>query len=358
MSVLQTDSDELISKLACERYLGDMIRCIPPARPSTIQHRRVPSSIGLLDTLPTELLFLTLELLDFQSLSRISRVSVRGKAVVEALPAYRDMMEYAPTTLTALGKTRLLRYHSASLLLQTLRTAKCVSCFDFGGFLFLPTCERICFECLYANHAFRMTTIAIAKRCFGLTESHLQRIPITYSIPGTYGMKLNLSRRRVCRLVSIKQVKQLGIEIHGSAEALGKFMPTGQSGKMTFREFRIIKQFHDAPLEPPGCDMSRLQEKSNLVEDDFGGMASMRFPYLTRSGPDMGYLCRGCQITHKHQRRGLLPPNVLPDLVPPGVNPSRPFSAMKSRLRSRDGFLEHIRHCYGASQLLNQRRGK
>lgn len=163
-----------------------MIRNVAPARFSIIRRAPADPSLGSLDQLPAELFLLIPNLLDFQCFSRISRTCLRGKEVVEALPAYRDVMEHAPETLTALGKTRLLRYHAAPLLRQTLRTDKCASCFDFGGFLFLLTCERICFDCLRENRAFRMTTPTIAKQCFGLTENQLKRIPVLYSIPGSY----------------------------------------------------------------------------------------------------------------------------------------------------------------------------
>ncbi|KAI1771100.1 hypothetical protein F4818DRAFT_221714 [Hypoxylon cercidicola] len=347
----QNISEELVSKLTCTNELGldGMIRNIPPAQISTIHRWSASSSLGLLDILPPELLLLTLNFLDFQSLSRISRVSLKGKAVVETLPAYREMMKHAPKILTALGKTGLLVHHSSSLLRQTLRSEKCVSCFDFGAFLFLPTCERVCFECLHQNHAFRMTTPAIAKRCFHLTHSQLKRIPIMHSIPGTYSVRFHVSCSPSCRLVSVKQAKQLAIEVHGSIEHLA---PRTRSGKMPSREFWVFKHFHDAPLEPLGCDMSRLPEKSNITEDKFASMASIRIPYLAEAGADYGRLCRGCQVTYDHYWEGLLPTSVLSELAPPGVGPHRPLLAILARLRSRDRFLEHIRHCYGVNRLL------
>lgn len=196
-------SEGLISRLICreELNLHGMIRKVTPAKPSCIRRQSLQSSLGLLDRLPAELLLLTLELLDFQSLSRMSRVSLRGKAVVEGLPAFREMMQHAPETLPALGQTRLLKYHSSSLLRQTLRSAKCASCFSFAGFLFLPTCERVCFECLHENRALWLMTRAQAKRCFRLTDKQLATIPTLYSIPGTYNVMFLISRRRMIRLV-------------------------------------------------------------------------------------------------------------------------------------------------------------
>ncbi|KAH7176330.1 hypothetical protein EDB81DRAFT_836399 [Dactylonectria macrodidyma] len=263
-----------------------------------------------------------------------------GKATVEALPAYKELLEHAPFVLVALGKPQLLRYHSATLLRQTLRAKRCVSCLDFGAFLFLPTCERVCFECLHQNYALRVTTLNMARKCFHLTNNHLKKLPILHSIPSTYGVMLHVSRRKVYRLV------------HGSTENVANLMPISPPQGMSLREFWIFKWFHKAPLEPPGCDLSRMPERSNLVEDDFGGMASIRMPYLSGTSADSGRLCKGCRRVKALHSQGLLPAAVLEGLAPRGIRPSRPLRALTTRLHCREGFVEHIKTCYGANKLL------
>lgn len=334
-----------------------MIRNIPPAQPSRIRRESFRSSLGLLDTLPAELLFLTLDLLDFQSLSRLSRVSLKGKAVVENLATYIDMMKHAPTILTALGRTGLLCYHSATSLRRTLRSDKCVSCFGFGAFLFLPTCERVCFECLSENCSLRMMTISLARQCFHLTECQLKRIPIMYSIPGMYGVWGTVSRYRVYRLVSVKQAKRLAIEVHGSVENLPELEKS--STYAASKKFWLFKRFREAPLNPVGCDPSRPPQKLNLGEDDFSGVASIRFPSLSDLGVDHGRLCQGCRFIYNfwvHQR--WLPPSVLSALVTPGQYPQRPLRAQSKLLRSTQGFLEHVKNCHGVRQLLTESGGR
>ncbi|KAF5020328.1 hypothetical protein F66182_7634 [Fusarium sp. NRRL 66182] len=134
-----------LSELACDLELnaGRMIQDIIPAKPSTLRQERPVSSLGMLDTMPAELLLLTLNLLDFQSLSRLARACFRGKIIVESLSAYRQVMRHAPKVLPALAKTGLIGHHPALLVLSTLQTSRCVSCFEFGAFLYLPTCERV-----------------------------------------------------------------------------------------------------------------------------------------------------------------------------------------------------------------------
>ncbi|RGP61840.1 hypothetical protein FSPOR_9672 [Fusarium sporotrichioides] len=325
---------------------------LPSITPISNQPRVYASSLGQLDLLPAELLLSVLDLLDFQSLSRLSRVSLLGKDVVEDLPVYSEMIQHAPETLVALGQTRLLGHHTATLLHSTLRQSKCVSCFAFGGFLFLPTCERVCFECLYENQSLRMTSPALAKQCFSLTDDDLGRIPIMHSVPGTFGLRFQFVHKQVEYLVSVKQAKKLALEIHGSAEELAKLRPTFYPGRVSMKDAAIFRHFHEASLDSPGCDLSRLPRKAEVVEDDFGGMASIRFPYLSDTGAEKGVLCKGCLVTYSHYMQGILPPHTFSQIVPADVGPYRPLLALLARLWSPEGFLEHVHECYGARSIL------
>ncbi|KAI3337960.1 hypothetical protein F4824DRAFT_509569 [Ustulina deusta] len=360
MSTQQTNSERPITQPPVDReyafHTVIKIHDTPPAQSSVTRHESACSSLGVLDILPAELLLLTFELLDFQSLSRLSRVSLKGKVMVEALTAYRDMMEHAPTTLTALAKTRLISHHSASLLRQTLRSAKCVSCFEFGGYLLLPTCERVCAECLLLNQALWMTSVPLAKRCFSLTDAQIERIPIMYSIPGYYGIRFSFQRHKTRRLVNVKQAKQLGIEVHRSIDQMSRLL-SGKCPGMPSTESWVPNYFLEAPLEPPGSDMPRLATKHKYQRyDQFSGIACIRFPYLTQSGLDNGLFCQGCERTYEDHQRGILPASVLSELAPPGVDTWRVIRGLVYRMRSRDGFLEHVRHCYGARRVMDELR--
>lgn len=346
------DAEELVTPL--EINLRAMVGGLRTAQPSSIRRASPTSSLGQLDVLPTELLLLTFDYLDFQSLSRLSRACLRGKALVESLPAYREIMEHAPGALIALGKTRLLRHHPAPLLRRTLRSGKCVSCLSFGGFLFLPTCERVCSECLGENYGLRVIPLYVAKKCFRLTERQLGGMPVLHSIPGPYYVTCERTHRRVHRLVCVREAKRLAIDMHGSAEDVAKFMP--EAGPRT-KQFWLLRHYHEAPLEPPGCDMSTLPGRANDVEDDYSGMASMRFPWLTDAGPDGGRVCRGCAVTFRDHVLDILPAGELSRLVPEGCSPYRPLNAMMNRLRPRREFLEHVGECYGARQRPFRRGG-
>ncbi|KAF4449551.1 hypothetical protein F53441_7210 [Fusarium austroafricanum] len=354
-------NNHILSKFACdlELNIGRMIhnQDVNAAKPSTLcqERERPTSSLGLLDAIPAELLLLILNLLDFQSLSRVSRVCFRGKIIVESLSPYRQVMQHAPTILTALTKTNLISRYPASLILHALQTYHCVSCLDFGAFLYLPTCERVCLECLNQNRGLWMITTATARKCFGLTQRQLQTIPIMRSIPGTYSVRtLEKTHRKLYQLVSVRHAKQLGLDVHGSPEKLAEFMPSTPARGERSRKFYEFKRYHEAPLEPPGRDMSKLPQKANIGNDHFAGMASLRVPYISGSGADWGYLCRGCQVTYRHFGHGSLPSAVLSELCPPGMCPDRPLFALTTRFYSHEGLLNHIEDCYGIQQILRR----
>lgn len=172
------------------------------------------------------------------------------------------------------------------------------------------------------------------------------------NIPGTYAVRgMEKVHRRISQLVSVRAAKQLGIDIHGSAERLAGYLPQRSPSLRRCYDFR---RYHEAPLEAPGCDMSTLPAKSNIGNDPFAGVASLRVPWITDSGSDWGYLCEGCQTTHRDFRMGRLPSIVISELSPSDVRVGNPIFAMATRLHSRQGLLAHAERCYGFRQLLGE----
>ncbi|KAM5341789.1 hypothetical protein ACJ41O_014820 [Fusarium nematophilum] len=350
----QPFADELQRKLVDSLNISmgcGMIQGLPPLAPCTPIHREShDSSLGPFDSLPAELLFLILNSLDLQSLSRFSRICLNAKLSVEALPAYAELLQHASQILVALTKTRLIRHHSAELLRQTLRSSRCSSCFAFAAFLFLPTCERACFECLDMNCALRVMTVRNAKECFHLTEDHLTRIPIMHSIPGEYQIRTWISRRRVFRLVSLKHVRQLALEVHGSAEKVAEFKPQHPPPSMRdYHKISSFRRFHEAQMEPPGVDLLRVPSAAVVPKDDFGGVASMHMGCLGKDGVvDSGQICRGCALLQSLCTSGQLPVRYLMQFGPRGVDVSRALLAQSSRMYSKECFAGHVKSCFGA----------
>ncbi|EFE43520.1 hypothetical protein TRV_01711, partial [Trichophyton verrucosum HKI 0517] len=345
-------SDEyLIANLAHRplHQLAGRISISNPAKFSALLPCEGPSSMGYLDCLPLEILQAILNLLDFQALSRLSCTSHRARRAVEYLPAYRELMEHAPDTLTALGKSCLITAHSAAKLRAALRTESCVWCGEYGPFLFLPTCERCCYECQRSNPSLWVMTADLAKYCFRITAAKLREIPIMRSIYGVYDVSHELSRRRRLKLVSVRVAKELSLTVNaGSAP----------SNMRNNAHLIHLAHFLNAPLAPEGQNngsgvTSRIRYCT--LTDECCGMGSICFPSLQPDNTvERGLWCRGCFRASEQYRFS----SPTADLTTRNVYPLRALIGTNLCARSKMQFLEHIKHCDGSLELqANLRKG-
>ena len=212
------DPDSQHSQALIERFShrpssilrGVVITKVPEVtKPSPIQRQPGHVIMDQVHRLPLEILHSICSKLDLLSLSRFSRCSLQCQTVICSLPAYKDLVDHAMNALSALGKTRLLAYHSASTLRAALRSEDCVSCGSYGVCLFLPSCERCCYHCLQENQAFWVFPLDWARGCFGLTLQQLEQIPIMLSIIGNYSVVRTEPKKRRLRLVSVRHAKEL-----------------------------------------------------------------------------------------------------------------------------------------------------
>lgn len=341
--------------------------------------------LGRLDTLPLELLHEILSMLDFKTIMNVSETCTRGLTIVRSLPAYRDLIEHAPQVLGALGWTGLIVWHSAATLHRTLQTSACVSCGEFGAFLFLPTCERCCNQCLITNPALWVISPQTAKIAFGTTNAQLKRSPVLRSLPSTYymprevmryspeyhWMDLAISRKQRLRLVSVKAAKILALESIADEEALKEEFRKHRDYGNFSRDF--IRILLEAPLQGPCCAVSeRVDGYGRDPKDKHCFMASMPFPHVTADGKrDAGHWCKGCQFAldeYYFTRRDTTAPNwprnsppawIAQNIpIPQGLAAERHLERLTRIGRSRKEFTEHLKDCAGAKQLTAVRKEK
>lgn len=97
-------------------------------------------------------------MLDVQSTSRLSQTSVLGHRIVRSRQTYRELIALVPEALSALSRTCLLSFYSVNDIDAALRFERCFICGHYGAFLFLPTCDRCCCECLQYSPFVRLIT--------------------------------------------------------------------------------------------------------------------------------------------------------------------------------------------------------
>ncbi|KAI0114041.1 F-box domain-containing protein [Nemania sp. FL0031] len=341
--------------------LYSMITISDPPEPmeATLQNRA--SSLGILDRLPAELLHEVLKSLDFQSAIRFSHVSNQGKNMLCSLPAYRDVIKYAPRTLAALGQTKLLHLHSTSELHNALRNERCATCPEYGVYLFLPTCERCCWQCLRSSPTRRVISQTAAAKIFALSPKMVQQLPIMFSIPGTYGIaykstQISYKSTQISyRLVSASAVKELVISTYGSPEnaieAIIRRTPIWQT--IPYMLYLMARDPQAIFPHSTCLDDLMMLDQGNRRTDPYFGMALIPFPSLTT--PDiveLGLWCKGCEWTYKQYRGRRLPAYIIANMVPAECDPDLVLLDMARRAYSRIRLSAHLRHCYGAQQLL------
>ena len=287
-------------------------------------------------------------MLDLQTISRISRVSVQGLTVVQSLPAYQELLEHVPCVVAVLSQTKLLSLHSMIQLRGVLRSDRCECCPEYGAYLFLPTCVRCCWECLNINPSLRAISLKDAKKYFGLKERHLKQLPVLHTIPGNYIFTENTQVSS--SLISAVAAKELGIMVHGSAENLANSLVRRFKAAKSITIGRFLQRASATPL---GEDPLAGPCQGNIPPYDFFGMASIPIPSLQAPGiVEDGLWCKGCRYTFELHGSGRLDPVVLSWIIPPEWDPYRVLHGMSRRARSKTGFLEHTRHCYGAQELI------
>lgn len=345
------DAEDIVRRVSWRHGFLDhsVISIADPAKPMSVELADRPRSFGALGRLPLEMQHMVLNMLDLQAIMSISRVSVYGRLVVQSLPAYSELLRHAPEAVTALIRTGLAGLHSMALLRAALRSPSCEGCLQYGAYLFLPTGTRCCWECLQVNPSFRAVTPQEAKRYFALKDKHVQQLPVLHTLPGNYG-SCHRRTKKSRPLVSAVSAKELGVRVHGSAERLAERV----ARRLRSSKSRTIGRYYQrVSSDAFGGDTLAVPGQGGIPAYDFVGLASVPFPSLGQSGAlDKGLWCKGCNSMATMNMYGELDLVDLATLVPPGRHPDQYLVGISRRARSRAGFLEHVKHCYGAQRVI------
>lgn len=317
--------DALISRLSFQPVFQFHSMIYSPnevIEPTILQRIPSSSSLGHLDTVPTELQRIILGLVDFQSLSRFARVCHQAKALVESLLSYQDMTKHASPTLMAMSRMKVLTFHTAATMHAALLSDKCVSCHSYGPFIFLPTCERCCYKCLQEETSLQVVTLRMGEHYFGLKKWDLVaqnmngRMPLMIRLPQQCSQHGVITDDSEIRLYGYEQAKELGISVHGS-EAAARV--EGYAASELDAQLNYLNRY------------GRVEFTDKLYDC----IASIRFSTLRPNGEvERGLWCLGCQKPDTFVSDGL-----------------------EQQARSKSEFLEHIKDCKGAQKLL-RKKGK
>lgn len=250
---------------------------------------------GALDVLPLELLHEVLAQLDLRSLTYFRLVSRRASGLVDSLPEYSDIAKHASNALRGILAIGTGPYINCTTLHGSLCTARCEQCGDFGGYLYLLTCKRVCFLCLSKTEVFLPLAPSHACRKFGLDRHHIESLPRMMVVPGTYSP----NRKKIASsatLVDYEHARLAGINLHGSLGAMEEYVSQAQARGLEAYRTRLAEQKSDSgnrrPRRPPALDP--VDGKSGNPHR-FAAIA--RVPWLDRASRrvEHGLYCVGCE---------------------------------------------------------------
>lgn len=184
--------------------------------PKTAQY-----NLGMLDTLPLELLQFTLAHVDLATLTGFRRVNQRARDVVDSIHEYGIIIIHAPNVLRALIATETASYTTCKKLYDKLCSPQCDNCSEFGAHLYVLTCKRLCFECRgiahHYNPAWESSAQALYDK-FRLTQEDVAGIPRMRTVPGFYSVP-SLTEFSRSRLLDFTSIRDAVIRRHGTEAA-------------------------------------------------------------------------------------------------------------------------------------------
>ncbi len=270
------------------------------------------SNIGVLETLPPEIIHSIFKILDLQCLTDFRAVSWCARALVDSIPPYNAIVQHSPDALRALLSTHMAVHFTAQDIFEALCKQACVGCGQFGPLLDMFTAHRYCIICVaYSDNTLSMTSSS-ARREFGLDSKMTQKLPTLLSIPGQYSDGEKMYRRRIS-LVRMLSASAARSQHHGS----------NVFGRRSGLQERPLPQ---PPQLPPPPISHRSSQFDGHRENPYRFMAMLRFPSLDRrtGNLDWGVSCQACRLGPRDVRRGYCDWNIV-------------YSA--------PGYIEHFQKC-------------
>ena len=284
------------------------------------------ADIGLLSGLPVEVLDKILIQLTLRTLTDFRRVNQRAMQLVDAVSEYQTVLKHSPDALRAILATGAGRFISCAQLIDVLRTALCEDCQDFGGYIYLLTCKRVCFLCLTHKEKYLPLTAMMSRRTYGYKPSDNSGIPRLLRLPNRCFRNDHPSRTYY---YDRESVRQAGERYRGSAAAVSHYVAARHSrnvaafnGKMAHRTpiQRLRSTRPSSPIPEPLTPevIAALDQLAGVFPEWFDPVcffAVVRAPWLDplTKLSDWGFNCIGCKEecqTHGLEcqaRRGVRP---------------------------------------------------
>ncbi|KAJ5396522.1 hypothetical protein N7509_004635 [Penicillium cosmopolitanum] len=360
--------EEVIAHLTRDPMVKGLHLQSVPARNKRLLLVRPPYVLGTLNMLPPELIDHILGLLDPISLQTFGRASFHALFVATQQSEYRLLQRVAPTILPLLHVTGLAYLHSIHTVCQELRFQHCRSCGARATLLSLPTCERICENCVELNQAYWCLFLSEAKTAFALDNVDIDPLPILLTNARVWrGVEPDPTQLET-EYVTVKSALTAGLHKWGSLQnmiAAAELISPDRSpnaGVVEIAHARLYRFLRKARLYPLLFDPSQVkQTASNPPPSTHPGMITTLFPTVPsgRSRPLSLYRCNGCWIICQAPYQMEDDHLDLMEIDPVNSSEEDKARIIRGRMlkvRTIDELRDHITHeCLGAKLLMFRR---
>ena len=278
---------------------------LPLGLPSVRFRLTASSGLGLLDSLPLELLRPILYDLDVETLEHFRLVNRRALQVVEFIPEYHAIRIHCPQAIRCILGIGTGRWYTLSVLYEKLCTPTCAKCGQFGNYLYLITCRRVCRHCFTSSKVYCPMRTEHAKDNFGLNNKAVASLPYMRARRGEYGPGrwMNVyAPTLICQpsqkpplLVDFAMARRAGIALHGSESAMEEYVSEKKA-----RKLHAFDEKKAAIESKGGKSRTRRPGSGERVDDGYRNplryVAIVRVPWLnpeTREA-EWGRVCSGC----------------------------------------------------------------
>lgn len=116
--------------------------------------------------------------------------------MIDSIPQYQIIYRHYPRILCYITSIEAKYFHFG-MLYEALCDMQCATCGDFGGYLYLITCLRVCYTCFTENERFLPMGMKQATKLTGYSRKELRQLPHIRSICGRYADNGRLHRDRL-----------------------------------------------------------------------------------------------------------------------------------------------------------------
>ena len=258
---------------------------------------------GVLDLLPLELLQDMLAKLDLLSLTNLQAVNRQAFTVVNSIPAFKAIITHARTALRSIIAVKAGHLVTCQDLYDSMLFPKCATCGDYGEYIYVLTCKRVCYLCLSYWDDYLPRRAQSVIREFGLDRTILETLPCLESIPGTYAFPPSDQRQRLI-LYDSSAARSAGVTLHGSEEAMSQHVQDAKRREKAEYQRKLHRFFSkDATRYNGGIDMHRKPQRpfedshDHHERNPLRWMGIVQVPSLQPVSREVkwGFHCAGCQ---------------------------------------------------------------